>query len=67
MLASSQERSITVGITKNLDQSIYNEKLFWVITENAQINKIDDLFMPVGAERAFRSVQICLNHCIHLA
>lgn len=34
------------------------KKTFSVITGNAQINKIDDLFMPVGAERAFSSVKL---------
>lgn len=40
------------------NQNIFNEKPFSVITENAQINKTDDLFMPVGAERAFSSVEL---------
>lgn len=40
------------------NQNIFNEKPFSVFTENAQINKTDDLFMPVGAERAFSSVKL---------
>lgn len=61
VFASGQERGIKGAITDNMDQNIYNGKPFSVTTENAQSNRMDNLFMPGGAERAsvqFRIVWI---------